>query len=537
MAKKMTPEKVDVIKREMAGLSGKAARQQAVRLAEQFGVSPDRVYHYSRTVRAARKERQDKGQVKAIPEQHVETLLWYTIKADFAAPHVADIARANGLGELSPSTYNRMLRQRNLSRRKNKKDLQPYQSWGADYPNQLHQIDTTLAEQFYIEDDGSVGIESRQERYKNKPGNRKPRLTLFGLVDDFSRVRYARFIAGNHTYAWMTALYDAWRQKDDAAGFPFQGLPRFLYTDNDSVVKSEKFQFAMKELGVQIITHKVGLSRAKGKVENSFKTLQEFQKVTLVKRWESIDAANNDLFDFLYKVNNIRHSTTGEIPFARWLAVPAERLRAVPDEEIFRLLHLDSTRCHLYKDLCIKLNGTKYQLEFKEEFMRHVGEYIDVFWYPDRPEIIYAVIDNKSYEIAHRDKIYRGVGKQEEVPQPAFLQKKADIEAAPDPGLKLTGIYKEMYRRPYLGKEAQAFAGQIAQKLDPKGPARNRAWFTLRLQKLDLVPTPVDATAKEFIAAVFTERSDVPEAELLDIIDQLQKGALSIYAKTEIKTA
>ena len=533
---KLTPLQISELRSEMRGLIGKAAKAKATVLAQQFGCSVAAVYAQSRDVRPKRKARADKGKLKALDEKTLDDMLFFTINDDHSAPHICEVAAANGISDVSPATYNRILRQRRLDRKTLKSAIIPHQSWQGHFPNHFHEIDTTVSQQFYIDpDDGAIGWESGMQVYKNKPGNRKPRLTLFSLVDSHSRVRFARFVPNNTTEAWLGALFQAWREKDDPAYFPFHGLPRILYSDNDVVIKSGAFQHAMKILDVEVISHAVGASHSKGKVENSFKILQEFEKVTKRKKWQSLDEANEALTDYLYYLNNKIHGTTGRIPFEHWLTIEPRRLKAPPGEELFNLLHLGEAWRKIYDDLVIHIHGQKFQLPWQEPFLNFIRQKVLVYWRPRDLSTLYVVLDGKSYEIEAKDKIVHGAGQREELPVPVFLQKKQELEArakkdeAPD--LQLTGFYKKRHAKPYMiGKEAKRFDDAKIDASRAQGPMRSKAWFIWELQKLQLVFPPLapNGPEHEFFDKVFGDHKEMPETELRTVIAALQSGEISI---------
>ena len=514
----MSEDQVREIKQEMFGLTGRAARQKASYLAEMMGVDVSRIYWYSRDVRPGRKARADKGVLRSVNESDLEKLLVFTVQHDFAAPHLAEIAKENGVN-IHPATYNRILRERRLSRRENKQDLRPYRRWEAEHPNDLHQIDSTVSQQFYLADDGGVGYEAPHERYKNKPGNKKPRLVLIQVLDDHSRVKCARFTLGNHYMAWMNTLHYAWRKKENRS-FPFYGLPRVLYSDNDSVIKSRRFTKAMARLGVEIKTHEVGESRAKGKVEGGFKMLQEFEKVTKIKKWKSLDEANAALEDFLIWYNSRKHGSTGERPFARWLRIDPARLINTPREELFNLLHLDFTQRKIYPDLHIYMFGKEFQLPRREPFINWIGKKVEVCWYPRETERIFVVIDDKDYEIEYRQVDIHAAGTYKHVMKPANIALKEKIEEMDTPDWRLTGFYTEKYGQMWLPKEGREF-DESRITGERKGVMRTQAWFIARLQERMLFEVPVTAEEKNWTTGIFGGRDEAPERELLDAIDKL----------------
>ena len=518
-----------IIQEEMAGLSGSAARAKAKMLAEQFKCDITRIYYYSRDVRK-RRERKDKGKPRSVNEDSLRTMFYFTVNADFSGNHVTEIAEANGIAHISPSTYNRILRQRRISRRDLKRNLRPFRRWEARKPNEIHQIDTTVAQQFYLDDDGSIGYEPVSRRNKNKPGNKKPRLVLFQLVDDYSRVKWATFMLGNHTIAWMNALYEAWRTKRNASLFPFCGIPDAIYSDNDSVIKSAKFRKAMEILGVEIKTHEVDNPQAKGKVESGFRLLQEFEKITKLRKFQSLEEANYYLMDFLLKYNNRKHSTTGEVPFARWLEIEPERLRDVPDEQLFRLLHMDHTTRLIYPDLHLELNGKHFQLPRRKPFINYIGERVQVFWYPYDDHKIYVVLDNKDYEVEYAAPDVHAAGEYRKVEEPEWLKLRRKIEEMDTPEVQIAGFYKDKYGKQWLPKQAQAFdEAEMAKQMPTEGTMRSRLWFINRLQEEFFIETPPTAEEKAFVDMVFDGKDEMPERELEDTIRRIRSGELVIH--------
>lgn len=525
----LTHEHIRIIQQELAGKNGREAKRIAQKLAIEFNCDPSRIYHHSLDVRPRRKQRADAGTMRAIDPQVFNALAYYTVNGDFSAPHLSDIAAGNHLGKVNAGTYNRQLRKRGIDRKRNQQDLKPYQSFEAKEPNILHQMDSTVSQQFYLDDDGSIGYESAILHNKNKPGNKKPRLTLIGLVDDYSRCRFARFVLSNNTFAWMNFLYDAWRKKDDQIGFPFYGMPRLLYTDNDSTVKSGRFTLAMEKLGIKNPRHAPGNPRAKGKAEVSFRTLQEFEKITLIKQWQSLEQANADLNDFLYALNGRKHSVTGQIPFERWLSIRPARLLDVPDEEIFRILHRDLIARVLQKNLLVSIDGKEWQLPFRPPFVNFIHKKVEIYRVPDEARKIYLVLDAKEYEVQYLAPGKLGVGgKRAELPKPEALERRESLQAASAPGLQLSGFYKDLYRKEHVAPAAQEF-DPIRITGDGRAElVRTKIWFKTLCQQEDIISSPPEFHEHNWVESIFGDKTELPEKHLLGIINQIKSGAVQI---------
>lgn len=533
MAESLTDTQKRIIKQKMAGLSGKDAKAQARILANDFNVDITRIYAHSRDVRPKRKRRTDHGTMRAIDPKHFDTLAWYTVNDDYSADHISDVASANGLGDVAKSTYNKHLRQQGINRRANKQDVRLYKNFRAPFQNHTHQLDGTVSQQFYIADDFSIQYDDQlREYYAKKKGLPKGRrvLHLLSLIDDHSRAIYAEFTASNHTLSWMNFLYNAWRLKDDPFSFPFHGIPKLVYTDQDPIVTSHKFQRAMDVLlgsRKNVLTHFPGNPRAKGKVERAFQVMQEFEKVTKRKKWQSIEEANADLMDYLYKVNNRRHGTIAEAPFECWIRIPAERLLAPPSEEIFRILHMDSIWRQIRKNLTVSINGKLWQLPWRKPFVDYAGmaEKREIYLFPDDDSRIIVVLDDKEYEVHYAPQAINSTGRHAELPKPARLQRREALQEKGDPGLKVTQIYKDKYARPYLGKHAQKFDEmRVTGGKSTDGPMRSPIWFKFECQKKYYFESPPTLAQEQFVKQVFDGKTELPETELRPWLEKLSKG-------------
>jgi hypothetical protein len=77
-----------------------------------------------------------------------------------------------------------------------------------------------------LADDGSVRHESELSANQNRPGNQKPRLWLYSVIDDHSRASYLRAYPAHNCDNVLDFLARTWSVKD--AKFPMHGLPQRL---------------------------------------------------------------------------------------------------------------------------------------------------------------------------------------------------------------------------------------------------------------------------------------------------------------------
>lgn len=389
--------------------SGAPLRALVLDLVAITGLSEGYLYRLAQQSRATlRQARADAGRTRLVIAPEVEAFMEaLTKQADLAASHVLHLtAQHFGLAPhfMSPATYNTWLRKKRLSRRDNARDLRPHRRFEAALPNDLHHYDTTVAEAYYLNDDGSIGFEPGFKRYKNKPGNKRPRLILYALIDDHSRVIYARFYVSENAYNLLDFVFRAWSQKEDKR-FPFYGIPRAFYADLGSPSRSARFLAAMRKLGVEMVattpssSQEYG-SRKHGKIERVFGEglLGEFMKLTLIYRFASIDELNATLFEWLIWKNNSRHSVTREVRFARW----AQRVgapRSMPEAELFQLLHYEHTERVVTGNLQISLNGRAYQLPYERPYLNWVGLKVEVYWHPTQADKVSVVYDHHEVEV------------------------------------------------------------------------------------------------------------------------------------------
>lgn len=139
-----------------------------------------------------------------------------------------------------------------------------------------------------------------------RPDSAAPTLMLFSVVDDRSGVAYQEYrcVYGEDVESALRFLFNAMTEK---AGFPFQGIPQMIYTDNGPIAKSRVFQQVMRYLKIEVRTHLPADSdgrrvtaRSKGKVERPFRTVKEMHE-TLYHFHEpsTEDEANAWLMNFL----------------------------------------------------------------------------------------------------------------------------------------------------------------------------------------------------------------------------------------------
>jgi len=89
-----------------------------------------------------------------------------------------------------------------------------------------------------------------------QPNKSAPTLMLFSVVDDRSGVAYQEYrcVYGEDVEAALRFLFNAMAPKQIDA-FPFQGIPKMIYTDSGPVAKSRVFQQVMRYLDIDVRAH------------------------------------------------------------------------------------------------------------------------------------------------------------------------------------------------------------------------------------------------------------------------------------------
>lgn len=520
----------------MRGLRGGRARQEADRLAARYGVTRASIYRMTREVRPPRKRRADR-ETRSIENLDPTTPWGYcaglVVKHEFAADLALATGRANGkdLG-VSVATFRRWLREAGASRRHVKIYRRPCRRFEAARPNDLWQMDFTQAAQYYIADDGGISAWGVGERRENKRG-RIP-LVVACVVDDHSRARYRRAYPTMRKDHLLDFLQHSFSPKSDPR-HPLCGLPRMIYSDNDSIIHNGIVDEALDFLAIGHDAHlpvtdaKPDAARGTGKVERAFRSLKEAEKITHLQKWQSLDEFNAWLFEDDIRYGNQEHGTTGDMPFARWSSIRADELRLPPADEIFNRLYFREKASPISAHLTIRPgDGREWQLPFAEPFIGIMqrGEKLDYFMLPKDPDRILALADGVEHEVRYKpatiDVARVSGGEVKSVAATALDQARAVLgehsyrgDAIPRPG---DGEKFPVWFRP---AGAQFDEGKM------EVPARagvNRVEAIDRLQKRGIVATPITAEERAWVDALFAARAEIAEDELTEIIRRRAAG-------------
>ena len=232
-----------------------------------------------------------------------------------------------------------------------------------------------------------------------RPDRAAPTLMLFSVVDDRSGVAYQEYrcVYGEDVEAALRFLFNAMAVKT-IAGFPFQGIPQMIYTDNGPIAKSRVFQQVMQYLNVEVQTHlpagKDGrrvTARSKGKVERPFRTVKEMHE-TLYRFHEPAteEEANAWLLNFLIRYNAMEHRSEPHSRMDDWSEnLPASGVRTMCSWERFCTFAREPERRKVGSDARITADGVAYVVDAEL-----AGETVLLWW---------GLFDNELY-VEHGDK-------------------------------------------------------------------------------------------------------------------------------------
>jgi transposase InsO family protein len=219
------------------------------------------------------------------------------------------------------------------------------------------------------------------------------RISVVTILDDYSRVVVAcRVFASDSSYHNLLTLRRAMER---------YGRPRILYTDNDSKFRLTRYQHsrfrvyseetleglvdtqvarALRELGVQLLSHLPGNAQAKGKIERFFRFLQE--RLLDHNTAASIEELQEQVDRWVAAYNSWHvHRGTGCTPVQRLEPSVVCPLEGTPDD-VFCL----KEERKVAKDHTFSLGGVTYTLPsepclvaFKVQLHIHPGERIRVW--------------------------------------------------------------------------------------------------------------------------------------------------------------
>ena len=146
--------------------------------------------------------------------------------------------------------------------------------------------------------------------------NSENKLFIVSVTDDKSGVLYSEYIEamGEDALTALKFLFRAMSAKK-IKGFPFQGIPRMIYTDNGAFARSAIFNRVLAALGIELKTHlpqgKDGrrtTAESKGKTERTNRSAKEmFEPLFHLHEPTSLEQLNEWAANYLKQSNEMSH--------------------------------------------------------------------------------------------------------------------------------------------------------------------------------------------------------------------------------------
>lgn len=223
----------------------------------------------------------------------------------------------------------------------------------SEYPNQVHEVDPSVALIYFAPESNKVKIIEDSEYYKNKDffndgkdkkGRqiKRKKCLRYVLTDHYSGsicLKYYAAYGESAEYLYDFLLY-AWGKKD-RNDYAFHGVPETLICDKGSANTSKSISNALKSLNVKTITHMAGNPRAKGQVENANNLIEtHFECLFRIETVSTIEELNEAAERFCIEYNTkMKIKRMGQIISSRymlWQKISVSQLRELPDLELCR---------------------------------------------------------------------------------------------------------------------------------------------------------------------------------------------------------
>lgn len=288
------------------------------------------------------------------------------------------IAVDNGIidqGQVSVSTVNRILRERQISKR-HQTAPEPHTTMRSLHPNHTHVVDVSVCIQYYLKN-GRLGFMDERDFYKNKPQNFakvKTRLLRYVLVDHFSSAFYFKYY--DTTGETQNNLYDflkeSWAPKENPK-LPFRGVPLNLLMDRGSANISKSIVSMLERLDVNIPEGRPYNPRRQGAVETTHEIIEGWFEAGLrIQPATTVEELNAWAVDFAAWYNATkRHSRHGMPRSACWMQITTDQLRDLPPDDILQDLYANPEEERTVDGTyCISYRGNTYHLKHVDGLFR-----------------------------------------------------------------------------------------------------------------------------------------------------------------------
>lgn len=248
-------------------------------------------------------------------------------------------------------------------------------SFQATHSNECWQFDFSPSQMKKLPQDDS-----------KRKTQKQPKLMLASVVDDRSGVCYQKYfhVYGEDTLTALRFLFEAMSPKSNK-NFPFQGIPKLIYTDNASFGKSLLFKRVLKKkLKIEIKRHmpkdsdgRRTTSRSKGKVERSFRSVKDdLEPLYNFHKPQSLEEANRFLQVYLDNYNNKPHRTENHSRIDDWVKnLPSEGFQQMCSWERFCSFAREPETRKVDSKGCVSVDGVQFQVDYNM-----AGQEVTLLW-------------------------------------------------------------------------------------------------------------------------------------------------------------
>ena len=386
-------------------------------LATHYRVSKSAIYEVTKDLRPKRASRSDKGKRTIdFDDERMKFVGGLIVEYNIKPEEAMKTAKERGMElPIELPTLQRYLREHGLNKEKRRKNMSAHRRFEAAAPGELFQFDMSgLKERWYDIKKRKIVSVSSLEVSKNHENEVATRVKIwrFALLDDHSRRIFCRYVAvdkanSSHVVDFLLEAYSE------------LGVPRIMYTDNDSIIKFQRNKVTSEILhkalesegGYQLLHHLPGNSRATGKIERLHQIIEEYEKgigVLLAEGRElTLDVLNQKLAPNICQTYNHKvHRTTGQTPDERWNATRSVVRRV--DYELLKSIFLaDEFEPTINGDLTVTHRGKVYQLPTSDTlengesspFSSWIGAKVKIFISDEADFFTLFGLDGNEYDI------------------------------------------------------------------------------------------------------------------------------------------
>jgi hypothetical protein len=532
------------IRAAMENLSGSQARFQAARLADAYGCSISTIYAASAELRPRRKPRSDKGARKATLDHPVLRYAAERVVTRNYDPELALMEAEHNVGPLPVSlgTFRRLLRENGITASDNARNVTPHRNFSAA-PGDIYQLDLSAVKTRWLD------IRTRNilklditPNHPNINSNLIP-IWKIAIIDDGSRFRLVDFIAVPKPTSndVVDFVLRAFRE---------MGVPKFLYSDNDSIIKGRRMRRAERILneafkdtgGFALTQHLPYNAKATGKVERTHKVIEKFEKlIGGLYEQPTLESLKDFTARVCQHLNWKEHRTTGEKPALRFRQ--AGLMRVPPSALLDAAFKADEfTNKPINANVTITIEGAHYQLPRSSDYpffnLAGTKARVTVVWPPDVDWFGVLTPDGGDYTIEKKLWQEDAAGEFKSLPetkrqcankslrQSEAARRKAHKEAGTQPAVPFFHFTPDaqpgsitIMPRPQEEMSAEQLA-DLAPGAVPPLPYSVLTYITAveLLQDGDVLSNPLSDPDKAWIKGVFNGRTEIGCDELRDAI-------------------